>query len=46
MGFMKLIKSFSFSSRSIIDILLSMKTEEEPTDEKSSRDVETLWNSV
>ena len=46
MGFMRLIRSFFFSSRSITGMLLSMKTGEERMNEKSSRDVETLLNSI
>lgn len=35
-----------FISRSITGMLLSMKTGKEPMDKKSSRDVETLLNSI
>ena len=45
MGLMKLIRSFSFNSRSRRGILFSVNTGEESIKVKLSSDVETLLNS-
>ena len=46
MGFMKLIRSFSFNSRFMGGVLFRMNTGEESIKVKLSSDVETLMNSV
>jgi len=45
-GFMKLIRSFSFSSRSMTGVLFRIKTGEESIDVKSPDEVKTLLNWV
>jgi len=45
-GFMKLIRSFSFSSRSMTGVFFRIKTEEESIDVKSTGEVGTLLNWV